>query len=449
MDGLEMIISDNEPDMMILTEVIPKAQQNPIHETQIKITGYEHYCNFNFSDVNLGASGIRGVIIYVKDTLKCDEIRFESKYDDHVWVKINLKNKDSLLCGCIYRFPTKEKIITKITTTRVCQVIKEAVQMKYSHLLICGDFNYPEIDWKYEYVDESTEIKQFINTVQACHLYQHIFQPTRCRKGNKPSLLDLILTSEDGMVSAVIHNLGIGESDHECLVFTLHCYKEEGRGIVNRPNNYKADFGTINDSLNLLNWSSELNGDFSVGYRNFTNLLGKATEGCIPNYCSPRKKKNIYLTPEAVRKKDLKNKLWRRYKNSKCEYDHKRFTRVKNDLRSLTRKLRLQFEYNIVHDIKASPKKFWSYVKSKTKTTSKIPSLRKADGTIAETALEKAELLNNFFSSTFTDEKLQNIPTVNLDPFLGEYLNKFIISRDMVQKKLEQLNPGKTPGPDE
>ena len=134
MDGLEMIISDNEPDMMILTEVIPKAQQNPIHETQIKITGYEHYCNFNFTDVNLRASGIRGVIIYVKDILKCDEIRFESKYDDHVWVKINLKNKDSLLCGCIYRSPTKEKIITKITTTRVCQVIKEAVQMKYSHL---------------------------------------------------------------------------------------------------------------------------------------------------------------------------------------------------------------------------------------------------------------------------------------------------------------------------
>ena len=235
MDGLEMIISDNEPDMMILTEVIPKAQQNPIHETQIKITGYEHYCNFNFTDVNLRASGIRGVIIYVKDTLKCDEIRFESKYDDHVWVKINLKNKDSLLCGCIYRSPTKEKIITKITTTRVCQVIKEAVQMKYSHLLICGDFNYPEIDWKYEYVDESTEIKPFINTVQACRLYQHIFQPTRYRKGNKPSLLDLILTSEDGMVSDVIHNPGIGESDHECLVFTLHCYKEEGRGIVNRP----------------------------------------------------------------------------------------------------------------------------------------------------------------------------------------------------------------------
>ena len=27
------------------------------------------------------------------------------------------------------------------------------------------------------------------------------------------------------------------------------------------------------------------------------------------------------MTPEAIRKKDLKNKLWRRYKRSRCDYD--------------------------------------------------------------------------------------------------------------------------------
>ena len=163
----------------------------------------------------------------------------------------------------------------------------EAVQMKSSHLLICGDLNYPEIDWEYEYVDESTEIRPFIDTVQAC--YQHIFQPTRYRKGNEPSLLDLILTNEDGMVSDVIHNPGIGESDHECLVFTLDCYKEERRGIENRPNYYKADLETIKDRLDHLNWSSELKGNFSVAYLNFTNLLERAIEGCVPNYGSPKR----------------------------------------------------------------------------------------------------------------------------------------------------------------
>ena len=154
MEDLEMIIYSNEPDIMILREVIPKAQQNPIQETQIKIKGYKHYCNFYFTKVNLRASGIRGVIIYVKDSLK-------SKYADNIWVKIHLTQKDSLLCGCIYRSPTKEKSITK-ETTKDCQVIMEAVQMKSSYLLICRDFNYPEIDWEYGYVDENTVIRLFL-----------------------------------------------------------------------------------------------------------------------------------------------------------------------------------------------------------------------------------------------------------------------------------------------
>ena len=72
----------------------------------------------------------------------------------------------------------------------------------------------------------------------------------------------------------------------------------------------------------------------------------------------------------------------------------------------MTRTLRIQFEYNVAQDVKNSPKKFWSYVKSKTKVRSKIPNLRKADGTEATTMIAKAETLNKFFSSIFTTEIL-------------------------------------------
>ena len=54
-----------------------KAQQNHIHETQTNIDGYEHFPNINFTDSNLGASGIRGVIVYVKD-VRCNEVKAES-----------------------------------------------------------------------------------------------------------------------------------------------------------------------------------------------------------------------------------------------------------------------------------------------------------------------------------------------------------------------------------
>ena len=40
------------------------------------------------------------------------------------------------------------------------------------------------------------------------------------------------------------------------------------------------------------------------------------------------------------------------------------------------------------------------------------------------------------------------MPIEDSDSFLGEYLRTFEITKDMVQEKLEQLNEGKTPGPD-
>ena len=116
-------------------------------------------------------------------------------------------------------------------------------------------------------------------------------------------------------------------------------------------------------------------------------------EGCIPEYNSKKKTRNIYLTPEAIRKKDLKNKLWQKYTRSRGNYDRRRYNKVKNELRSLTRKLNLKSEANIAANIKTSPKSFWSYVKSRTKAKSKIPVLTKPDGTGPFHPLIKRKLL--------------------------------------------------------
>ena len=96
---------------MLFTEVIPKAQRNPIFESQLNMPGYECYVNFKFTERDLGASGKRGVAIYVKSDIQSDEINLGTPYDDQIWVKIKLRGQDSLLCGCVYR--TQPRIRTK------------------------------------------------------------------------------------------------------------------------------------------------------------------------------------------------------------------------------------------------------------------------------------------------------------------------------------------------
>ena len=93
------------------------------------------------------------------------EVSLQSQFDDHIWVEIGLQNGDSLLCGCIYRSPTKEKQSTIESTTK-CKFIAEATQRNNTHLIICGDFNYPCIDWEHKFDEEHTDvIKPFNETI--------------------------------------------------------------------------------------------------------------------------------------------------------------------------------------------------------------------------------------------------------------------------------------------
>ena len=60
--------------------------------------------------------------------------------------------------------------------------------------------------------------------------------------------------------------------------------------------------------------------------------------------------------------------------------------------------------------VKAKPKSFWKCAKCRLKTNPIIPALIKSDGLKATTPEEKAEVLNDFYSSVFTVEDEQTIP---------------------------------------
>ena len=108
-EDLIMAIADDKPDIIFIAEVIPKNQINLIPKALLSIEGYGCLLNFDPNKSNLGTSGIRGVAIYSRTTLKIREVEINVKgFRDQIWIEILTCDKDSILCGCVYRSPSND-----------------------------------------------------------------------------------------------------------------------------------------------------------------------------------------------------------------------------------------------------------------------------------------------------------------------------------------------------
>ena len=97
-----MFTADKDFDVIMITEMIPKAQKNGIHPTLLEIDGYIMYSNFDPEDIDLGVSGKRGVAIFIKDSIEASEVKIgNSPCKDHLWIEIPLKGKDPTVWLCI------------------------------------------------------------------------------------------------------------------------------------------------------------------------------------------------------------------------------------------------------------------------------------------------------------------------------------------------------------
>ena len=50
-----MRIANDTPDIMLITVIIPKKQENPITQALLDVDGHKCHLNFNSNETNLGA----------------------------------------------------------------------------------------------------------------------------------------------------------------------------------------------------------------------------------------------------------------------------------------------------------------------------------------------------------------------------------------------------------
>jgi Reverse transcriptase (RNA-dependent DNA polymerase)/Endonuclease-reverse transcriptase len=387
-------------------------------------------------------------VLYVKDSLRSSEVRLAARCEATVWCEVMLRGHDKLLVGVVYRSPNS----TVEHNDLFMRMISEAANRETTHLCIMGDFNYPGIDWETGTASGSEQERVFVGRLADLFLWQHIKQPTRYRVGQTAHILDLVMTTEEGMIQGIEYTDPIGRSDHVVLGWTFQCYAEV---LVSRVRKYvydKGDYEGMRSVLGSVDWNEALSGK-SVGEQ-WDTVCGRIRSGV--NRFIPCKKSNVsgighrrplWMNDRVLIKVKKKRAAYERYMQTGEGGDYLEFARARNAAKAETRRAVREYEKEVARLAKKNPKAFYRYVNSKMKIRTTVADLKAEDGSLLHENGDKAEKFSQFFSSVFTKEEQHSIPKLEDNENIKE-LRNIEIEDDEVYELLRRLQPEKSPGPD-
>ncbi len=282
----------------------------------------------------------------------------EDTVAESVWCEIKLSNNDKILVGSIYRSPNSSSENTSNLNTFLKQLKLP------SHVLIGGDFNYPEIDWNLMQSLKNDDHKAsiFLDTVQDCYLFQHTRHPTHHRADQDPTLIDLVLTNEDEMVNTITHLPPLGKSHHSGLLFDYKCYWTPSRS-VNKKVVYKYYAGNYNGMREFIMERDVImkirDKSAEEAWQILDKVLNEATEKFVPkqtirdNFTPPPPWMN-----DTIRKKSrMKREASEAKKANNNEQSRKQYAKLCNQVKWEVRKAVKQFEQRIAQDSKKNQKR--------------------------------------------------------------------------------------------
>ena len=442
-----MEIAGSEPDIMMITEVLPKAQVQALSAAIFNFAGYKVYMNFEPDNTNLGKQGLRSICVYIKDNIICQPLSSSvAQGVESLWLALKLKGRDMLQLGCLYRSPSS---CLEASTTEICKMLDDHHNSS-SHLLLAGDFNYPHINWETvsTTAHEDHPAHLFLNKLADLFLVQHVAKPTRYRAGAVPSLLDLVITTEEGMVSHIDYMPSLSKSDHLVLRFSVRCYTVPNVAqFSKKPALHRANFDLLRGEAAKIDWAKIQGMSVASAYKFFENTISRLVDQHVPK-TRTGKTKNLYMNREALRLRKKKRLLWATYTRCPNLEDLAKYKLCRNKLRKLTRNLRRDFEAQIASDVQTNPKSFWRYVNTRLKTKPGIDVIEDEQGQPKSLPSDKSELLNKFFSSVFTTEDPKSLPVLERRPLPSGSLSDVSITSEEVYLKLLRLNISGAPGPD-
>ena len=329
-------------------------------ESELNINNYKCFANLT--------SARRSVCIYTHISLSATECRMTTDCDESVWCEVRLTGSDKLLVGCVYRSPNSNRDNdVKINTT-----LQKANSSGYSHVLVCGDFNHPSLNWRDSTspTDRNHPASLFMEAVRDSFLVQHVTEPTHYRGDNTPNTLDLIFTNESGMLDSLKYLAPIGKSHHSSLKMDFCCYTNASNTSKDRHlRQGRLRQYARNDEIQRLGDGTERqdhrrtvdhhNGHHQRRHQEMYPQASQSREGYT------KEMKPVWMNEKVTAAVKKKTEAYTKYRQSREGTDYINYRRSANRVKAEVRKAVRTFEKMIATEAKKNPKAFFNYARSK------------------------------------------------------------------------------------
>ena len=203
-------------------------------------------------------------------------------------------------------------------------------------VILVGDFNLPHIYWS-DGTGVSTIDNTFLNGFAECGMVQCIHSSTH----NKGSILDMLLSKSKNHVCnlKILNDKSYCYSDHYPITFDIKtkCIR---RYLPKRKmyNFNRADWPSIKSELDSVNWASVMDSiEPDISWMNFKIILNNIINKFVPSVNIKTEFKSPWFDSECYRKCKEKEKLHKKFKNSKSLNNEIKFKVCRKEFKNLVK----------------------------------------------------------------------------------------------------------------
>ena len=152
-----------------------------------------------------------------------------------------------------------------------------------------------------------------------------------------------------------------------------------------------------------------------------------------------------WMNEDTLRSLKRKRTKWKKFKYCRNGYNKEQYIQARSEANKKVKGAKSDYEKEVSGKTKSNSKVFWKFIQTKTKVKDEIKCIIDDEGDVHTDDNTKAELLNSYFRSIFTQEGDAPIPEFRKTDIV---LDKILFNEEQVLKLLKGIDETKSRGAD-